>query len=315
MYVLTEATLLINNEEIADRDQRVILNEMRRFLNHPSAGVKSFDQMPASWTSLVSGVLAGGAIAANAPEAREVVGAWHQEVRDLSLVLSRQLATDVAVRIPRKLAADPLARQKADLDLLAKSLSLQTTLVVPDAAAPIDVYADLQKRSVIVSMKLRAPTERKSTKARVTWLLRQLASSQPEGIHVRLLWLGRAAATQHPLSELRENPEIASVGRETQAASSFEILLVRDLGGRFGQRKNFITELETVVPEFYEQVGQHLRAWQPPAPKIREEAEPAADEPRASPAEAASRAADMHDDDNKLVEPAAGEPAPPSGTQ
>ena len=54
MYVLTEATLLLNNEEIADRDQRVILNEMIQFLLHPSAGVKGFDQMPAAWTDVVN---------------------------------------------------------------------------------------------------------------------------------------------------------------------------------------------------------------------------------------------------------------------
>lgn len=61
MYVLTEASLLLSNEEVIDRDQRVILNELVRFLTHPSAGVKSFDQMPAAWTDVVTAVQAGGA--------------------------------------------------------------------------------------------------------------------------------------------------------------------------------------------------------------------------------------------------------------
>jgi hypothetical protein len=51
---------------------------------------------------------------------------------------------------------------------------------------------------------------------------------------------------------------------------------VRDIGARFGQRKNFIGELEVAVPQFYDEVGQHLRAWQPTAPKLPEsKAEPA----------------------------------------
>jgi hypothetical protein len=73
MYVLTEATLLRNNEEIADRDQRVILNEMIRFLEHPSAGVKGFDQMPAAWTDIVNLVQAGGTITANTPRVKSLV--------------------------------------------------------------------------------------------------------------------------------------------------------------------------------------------------------------------------------------------------
>lgn len=92
MFVLTEAALLLGNDEIVDQDQRVILREMVRFLTHPSAGVKSFEQMPPAWSSLCASVLAGGAISQNSAETQEVIGAWHQEVRDLSLTLSRQLA-------------------------------------------------------------------------------------------------------------------------------------------------------------------------------------------------------------------------------
>jgi hypothetical protein len=52
---------------------------------------------------------------------------------------------------------------------------------------------------------------------------------------------------------------------------SFEVLLIRDLGSRFAQRRNFLIELEEMLPEFYEHVGQHLKAWQPPPPKLKDE--------------------------------------------
>ncbi len=308
MYVLTEATLLLSNDEVTDHDQRIILNEMVRFLTHPSAGVRGFDQMPATWSALVGVILAGGGVAASSAEAQEVVGAWHQLVRDLSLTLSRQLATNVQVQITRAQAADPMARQKSDLDMLAKTSCLRTTLVVPDAASPIEVCADIQKRSAIVSMGLRAPMDRKSTKARVTWLLRQLQQSEASGVHVRLFWPGRAMATQHPLTTLRENPEVASDGRESMAATSFEVLLVKDLGARFGQRRNFVSELETAVPEFYERVGQHLKAWQPAAPPLKEErAEPGTVAPEALREKAEALAADGRH--------AQGIPAPPSSNE
>jgi hypothetical protein len=276
-HVLTEATLLLSNEEIVDRDQRVLLNEMIRFFSHPSAGVRSFDQMPAPWTQVVATVQAGGTISATSPDAREIIGAWHQEVRDLSLILSRWLERDVEIKIPRAHSADATTRQKADLGSLAGERCLTTSFAVPDAAAPVVVCAELQKRSVSVSMKVRAPDDRKSTKAKLNWLLRQLQKSAPGGIHVRLFWPGRAAPTQHPLASLRDKPDTAAAERVELSPTSFEVLLVRDLGPKFGQRRNFITELEAAVPDFYEQVGQYLKAWQARAPKVREEKQEASE--------------------------------------
>ena len=40
------------------------------------------------------------------------------------------------------------------------------------------------------------------------------------------------------------------------------------LGGRFAQLSNFISDLETKVPEFYGQVGQNLNQWKRSPPKI-----------------------------------------------
>jgi hypothetical protein len=296
MYVVTEATLLLNNEEIADSDQRVILSEMVRFLLHPSAGVKSFDQMPAAWTEVVNLVQAGGAISATADHAREVIGAWHQEVRDLSLVLTRQLGVDVQVKIPRAQAEDPTVRQKADLVRLAEEKTMTIALSVPGAAASIDVCADLQRRSLLVSMRLRAPEDRQSTKARLNWLIRQLSRADANGIHVRLHWPGRTSHTQHALATLRENPDAASHDRPGSVAHSFEVVLAKDLGGRFAQRRNFISELEQTVPEFYERVGQHLRPWVAPAPKLKEEkAEPSTVGPETLRQEAEQSALERHD--------------------
>lgn len=141
-------------------------------------------------------------------------------------------------------------------------------------------------------MKLRAPAERKSTKARVNWLLRQLQKAASTNIHVRLFWPGRASFTQYPLVKLREHAEIAEAERNGLSVLSFEVLLVKDLGGRFGQRRNFIGDLEEAIPEFYDQVGQHLRAWQPSAPRLREEkADPATVAPDAMGEEAEAIAA------------------------
>jgi len=282
MYVLTEASVLLGREEVEDRDQRTILHEMVRFLTHPSAGLKTFDQMPAAWSGVVDIIQAGGVVAAASQEVREAVGAWHQLVQDLSLDLSRRLNTEVGVRISRAHAADPNARLRDDTAELAKEKRVNATFVVPDTASPIDLCADLQKRSVSLSMRLRAPQDRKSTKARLTWLLRQIPETDLSGLYVRFFWPGRAAATQYPLAALRANPDLAATDRAGLALQSFEVVLVRDFGAKFGQRRNFGSELKELLPDYYKAIGQHLTEWQPPAPQLPEErAEPEAVSPAA----------------------------------
>lgn len=269
MYVLTQATLHLQNGEVGDREQRVILNEMIRFLSHPSAGVKGFDQMPPAWTSVANAVQAGGTLSPKASDVQEVVGAWYQETRDLALILSRQLGEDVSVKVPRAHVLDPGLRIKDDAERLAQECRLRSIFSVPNTAADIEVAVDFTRRSVYASMRVAAPGDRKSTKARLTWLLRQLAKSKPDNVHVRLYWPGRGPCTQHPLSILRERPEAAE--QNGKVVSSLEVVYARDLAGRFAQRRNFVVDLEQAIPDFYEQVGQHLKAWQPQAPKIKED--------------------------------------------
>jgi hypothetical protein len=275
MHVLTEASLLIANDEILDRDQRFILNEMVRFLAHPSAGVKSFDQMPAAWTELVNAVQAGAAPSPTAPETRDIIGAWHQVVRDLSLTMSRQLHVEVSPKIPREHLRDLDARAKADTAQLCDDRCLCATLAIPDAAAPLEVTADVRAKTIAVSMRLRAPDERRGTKARLNWLLRQLSEAKADNWYVRMYWPGRSAHTQKSLAVLRDNVDQAADERAGMVVTSFDVVLVREIGAKFSQRKNFISELGETVPQFY-QVGQHLRAWQPTAPKLPDSrAEPA----------------------------------------
>ena len=54
--------------------------------------------------------------------------------------------------------------------------------------------------------------------------------------------------------------------------TGFEVAMFCDLAGKFSKRRVFIQELESIVPRFYEQVGQHLRAWVPPPPEPRRRA-------------------------------------------
>lgn len=275
MYVLTVVDLLLSNDSIADTDQRTLLNELRRFLSHESAGVKGFDRMPPEWTALNRLVSNAGTISVKSAEAASVVDAWHQETKDLSLILSRLTQAQVNERLPRRHRADPALRQKDALTRLKDEFALKAAYDIPDTVGPLDVTADLKGRSIIVSMFLRAPEDKKSSKARLNWLLRQIRDEDAADLWVGLNWPGRSEATQFPVSELRENPGIVEIGKEHLQVVSFDVFLARRLGARFTQVSNFITDLEAIVPEYYRRVGSDLSAWIKRAPQIRDDATPA----------------------------------------
>ena len=86
-------------------------------------------------------------------------------------------------------------------------------------------------------------------------------------IMINARWPGRSATTQATLEGLREDPKALEAGKAGLSPIGFEVLLVRDLAGKFSGRRTFIELLEATVPDFYKQVGQHLRAWVPPPPK------------------------------------------------
>lgn len=269
MHILTTADLLISGEQITDVDQLVLLNELRRFLTHESAGVKGFDRMPKEWAELNKLVSSGGAIPAKSLPAQTVLEAWHQETRDLSMILSRMTGNVVSEKLPRKHVGDPAQRQKDELAQLRESHCISCTLIVPDAAAPIDVTADLARRSVDVGMTLKAPEDKKSTKARVNWLLRQLKQDNVDGLFIRLLWPGASEATQYSVEDLRVDPDLAADGKEHLTPHGFHIFLSELLGAKFTQQTNFVSELERIVPKFYGETGARLAAWVKKAPQIK----------------------------------------------
>lgn len=271
MFILTSADLLLNNEKIGDQDQAFLLNELRRFLTHESAGVKGFDRMPAEWSSLNKLVSAGGNIPARSDEASAVLDAWHQETKDLSLILTRQTETLVSEKLVRKHLRDPALRHKDELSGLREKNQLIASLEIPDAAAPIEIVADLSRRTIDVGMTMRAPEDRVSSKARMNWVLRQIKSEKTDDLFVRCNWPGSSEATQASYAELKAGSEIWEEGKSGLQVLSFHIFYAKRLGARFTQQANFITDLEMPVPAFYREIGQGLAAWRKSAPKIKQD--------------------------------------------
>jgi hypothetical protein len=268
MHVVTTATLLLHDEEFEPAEQKYILSELVRYFSHPSSGLTGFDRMNPEWKGVVAKVKTRAALSKTADEVVNTVGSWHQETRDLSLILSRALGAPIRLKLSRAHANDAARRLRDDCEALSKDHQLAATIDIPDAAAPLTIVADLRRRSLRCSMRLEAPKDKKTATARTKWLLRQLRDASSPDIVVNASWPGRSPQTQAALAALREDPKRLEAGKGKLVPWAFEVVVVRDLAGKFAGSKTFIEALEDMVPHFYDQVGQHLRAWVPPPPKF-----------------------------------------------
>jgi hypothetical protein len=267
MWVYTQTILLQMEQAVEDEDQAFLVDELVRFLGDPSTGIRSFDRMGTSWKDIVKTVQTGGALKKTDPKVEETVASWHEEERDLCLILSRQLGERVRLKIPHKHRNSPIERLKADCASLAETGQLVSTLKVPNAASDVQVVADLATRSVTVSMELAAPEDRKSTKARVNWVLRQISNADDPDIVIRTKWPSKVQDVTASLEAVRANLESVHTENPKLVPRAIEIALVRDIAGKFAGSRTFIEHVEEIVPTFYAQIGQHLRAWRPAPPK------------------------------------------------
>lgn len=276
-FMLTQAILLLKAREGLHVDQAYLLNEMARYFRHDSSGVRPFDRMNPEWKEVVLRVKSGAALAKTSPEVESTVGSWHQEQRDLCLILSRRLGVSVSQRLSRLHRLNPEKRLKDDCEKLAKEKKLNTVFEIPDAAAALEVTADIARRTVSCFMSIEAPKDRKTAKARINWIIKQVATADPSDVFIEACWPARAAPTQMSLATVRESPLALAHVNARLVPTRFKISVVRDIAGRFSGSKTFIEELEHTVPDFYERIGEHLRQWVPPAPKI--ESAPKREEP------------------------------------
>ena len=267
--ILTRARLILRNRKDISPEQAFILGEMSRYFEHPSSGVRRFEQMNSEWRTLVHGIRDGQQFKRTSPEIENTVASWHQEERDVCLILSRRIGEQISIRrLSRKHQAEPARRLRDACDDLISSNELRFAFSIPNAASDLEVVADMQRRTISCSMKLNAPLDKQRASARINWLRRQLRDVDGGNIQIRAVWPGRAMPTQASLSEVKADSRYLENERPGMAPTSFEIVMIGDIAGRFSGRRTFIEDLEKLIPEFYDEIGQHLRPWAPPPPSI-----------------------------------------------
>lgn len=266
--IMSEAILLAEHKGVADPDQAFLLRELIRFLDHQASGVLAFTRMGLGWQELCIAIQQGSSISKNAPYVFNSLRDWYQLAEFISLKLSLAVGRSVSINISRSHAQDPQQRLNHSTEALLSRQELEAEFIIPDAAARLKVTADLKRRTIASSMRLSAPADRARASSVINWALNQVKKCEDLELIIRAHWPGRTPVTSGSLAQLKANPVSLLSANPTIKPTAFEFVKVIDLANRFRGPSVFVESALAVVPDFYSEVGQYLKAWIPPAPRI-----------------------------------------------
>jgi hypothetical protein len=231
--------------------------------------------MGAAWVPVREAV-AMGTLRSNDKGLPEVVSRWEQLLRFAALRLGRELGAEVQVALSRKEAADPSVRFTSQAQSLVSTSALSGTLRIPDAAAPLDIAADLRSGRVTVSIDVDAPREGRAA-TRINWLVRQLKDA-PGGLRIDAFTINARTSTSELLKDVRENPALL-IDDPKKDFRMFRIAAASPMGTKRGTgRGGFIDSVLAAVDGFYEAVAQQITPWTAKAPQLPKGGRTAAEE-------------------------------------
>jgi len=200
----------------------------------------------------------------------DVVRRYEQLMSFAAMRLSRELGVDVRPALSRGDMKDPDRRLQAAAAALAETGILSGGLRVPNAAAPIEITADLRASRIRCSMTVEAPNTGRAT-TRLNWLLRQLRDSKGQVCIEATAVRQRGKGAVRTLAELRETPKLA-IDDPARELRAFTISLSANAGTKRGKaRGSFVTSILETVENFYADVVQHIKPWTPPPVKVRDD--------------------------------------------
>lgn len=269
-YIITKGQLLLfkNDQTIQDDDQVEIMREVLYYLDNKDSGINGYHLMKSGWKETVDRIANRIPLKVSDTCVQEAVESWHQEEKDIALILSRKLG--VFVKSSARNNKDSI---KEDIRRIIKQQELFGHLSIKNSVSDIKIRVDFEVKNVAMSVKVTPPLD-KGTKAKISWIGRQLETAKKKNESVfnlitkdLLIEANIKHARNHiriPISSL-ENLIDEVNGREIQ---TFNIVLMSKFNASFGSNKKFITTIEKMVLNYYAGIVQHLTNWNQPAPKL-----------------------------------------------
>jgi hypothetical protein len=264
--LLTEAVLQKSHRGVADPDQAWILGELIRYLQHSNAGAVDFCDMGEYWVG-VRDAVKNGTLRPSDKKAIEVAGKWEELVSFAALRLGRKLGADVQEILATKERKDLSIRIANIVDAMVTRGLMPGAIRIPNTVGDITLNADLRAQQIVAFVTVSAPRTGRPT-TRINWLVRQLKASSPD---VRLDSWGTRSRTSMSdlLGNVRSNSALL-VPVDNREIASFTVSLSKPMGTkRSSGKRSFIDSVLQTLDDFYGDVVQYIREWQPAAPKLQ----------------------------------------------
>lgn len=271
--LLSEAQLLSRKKDIADSDQKWMLDEWISFVQDSDSRIIVPPDMGPKWGEVLSAARTYG-LAQVPGEFQDVARCWVAYLRKAALRLRAKLGVDVQVRLSRREKEDIVLHVQKCAD--PREGTLSGSLRIPDAVGDINIKVILPSRSVQYILEVIAPTEGRQV-TRLGWLSRQL---QPENLPVGDLvvmvdWSARGLSTCTQLRDFLQDSEKLLVDRAGVAVPrdanprSFRIQWTTALPKGQGRSSAPILQgISAGLEAFYHGVVQDIQPFVPKAPRL-----------------------------------------------
>jgi len=268
-YLMTKGQLLLfkNESNIKDEDQVEIMREVLHYLDSPASGVSGYHVMKSGWKETVEKIHNRIPLKVSDTCVEEAVESWHEEEKDMGLILSRKLGVYVKSTTRGKDSV------KDDIRKIVKDQGLLGNLSIKNSVSDIKLRVDFEVKNVSMIVKVSPPLD-KGTKARITWMAKQLENAKKKN-EVTFSLIEKDLLVEAKIKHARENIRVPINaldtlfeevnGREIQA---FNVVLMSKFGAGFGSNKKFIVLIEKMVLDYYAGIVQYLTNWNRPAPKL-----------------------------------------------
>lgn len=263
-YLETIAQLLLfeNNENIDDDDQVEIMKEVLYYLTHPKSGTSGYDLMKEEWKELADNIL-GNKESENRLIEQSILS-WHEEEKDMSLMLSRNLG----VLVKNKQGKDSVKS-------FQKTNTLNSIFDIKNIVSDLSIKADFVRRTVNMSVSINPIN--KGSIGKLSWLRNQIENCENRNPKIfnsikNNLWIEtdikfyKDCIKEKYLNfdNLYEDEII-----KQKEITKFNVVLTQDFKVNFASRKKFVVLIEKMILDYYQGIVQHLKSWTPPAPKVQ----------------------------------------------
>lgn len=266
--IVSEAILFAKHKGLHDTDQAFILDELIRYLQHDSSGVRPFTQMPSGWKDVCIAAVDERHLAKNDPNVIDAATGWVQLSRYIAIQLTLAVGQSVTLSMNRKQRQDPSLLVAEAIESIVSGVNLYAGFDVPNAADTLWLEANLQARRLSASISIKSPQDKKRATAAITFLLRQLDGCEDDQLFIDIYWPRRSEPTRVRLSEIIEDRNCALTDRSNILPRSFGITRRIDFGSKIGSVKKIVDAALELITAYYSDVGQHLNNWVPPPAKV-----------------------------------------------